>query len=143
VRHRIVLWDGDALWAYTPSAAGSVSYGTGCGTVVPELIADGRPFLGSRVFGFEVAHASAGALVGLCVSFGAANTPLPPGCTVLLQSPITVAFAVASASGLEHFPLQVPAVAALKGLTFFTQAGALSTTSGIALTQGIRSVLGD
>jgi hypothetical protein len=143
VRHRIVLWDGSGLWAYSPLTASTASYGSGCGAVTPELVADGRPFLGSRPFGFEIAHASAGGLAGLCGSMTAGSSPLPGGCTVLLQSPVTWGLAPVGANNIVQFSLQVPPVAAFKSLPFFTQGAVLTSTGAITLTQGIHCTVGD
>jgi hypothetical protein len=143
VQRRVLLWDGGQLWAFGARAAAVQTYGSGCGAVIPDLVAGGRPLLGSSSFGLEIAHASAGALVGLVGSLTAANTPLPGGCTALLQNPVTFGLALADGTGLARFGVAVPPVAAFHGLTFFNQAAVFDPISGLALTAGVHSTVGD
>ncbi|HLQ37292.1 MAG TPA: kelch repeat-containing protein [Planctomycetota bacterium] len=144
IGHRVLLWDGSALWAFTSTPAVAGTYGSGCGAAgVPALVAAGRPFLGNPVFGFEARNAAIGALGFLFLDLAIGNTQLPGGCTVLLQTPQYWVFTIAGQTGLAEFHTPMVANAALKGLNAFAQAATLDLFGQLALTNGVRMRLGD
>jgi hypothetical protein len=142
--HRVLSWDGSALWAFTATPANAASYGTGCGVpTTPVLAAAGRPFLGNSTFGCEVLAATPAAPSLLFADFAAASVPLGGNCTVLLQSPRLLGLQFADNAGVARFALSIPASAALAGLRLFAQAAELDPVTGLELSNGVRLALGD
>jgi hypothetical protein len=142
--HRVLGFDGSALWAFSTMQATAIAYGTGCGAFgIPELVSDGRPFVGNPVYGFETLGAPGGSPCLLFLDFAAASTPFPGGCTILLQNPRYFSLAFAGNTGSAGFALPVPANPSLQNLTLYIQVGLIDPLGGFGMTNGVHLHLGN
>lgn len=142
--HRVLLWDGSALWAFTAHAADSSAYGSGCGNpTTPLLLAAGRPYIGNALFACEALQLGQTNLALLFADFATDSTPIGGGCTVLLAAPQLLSLQFADNAGVARFPTPIPVNAALVGLQLYTQTAELDALTGIELSNGLRLSLGD
>jgi hypothetical protein len=146
-RQVVMFGTGNDTWLLHDHALpDTLDYGTGCGGPAgAPLLAGDEPYLGNAGFAMEVrgAPAAAPCLVGVGAAIQA--QPLGSGCTLLVQSPLGSAFAVANGAGVARLRPGVPASPALRGLMWFWQAAALDPAAplGVSLTQGRRIQVGD
>ena len=150
---RLVLTGGYYLqhcadtWVLGPAGPATVSaYGTGCASAVPAVLHSDLPFLGNAGCSLEIVGAAAQAPALLLGALGAANVPLPGGCTLLVQTPFVTALAATNALGVARFPLAVPPLTTLRGAGVSFQAvvhDAIGPLAGTSWTGGLRLVAGD
>jgi hypothetical protein len=143
MHHRIVTWDGSGLWAATAHAADATEFGTSCGSGLPHLAPAGRPFLGNVVFGFDVTQLQANDLVVLAGSLQQGNSPLPGGCSLLLQNPAVLGVVIAAANGTARFAVPIPDSYAFQGVTLYFQAGAADANFVLSTANALRVTFGD
>lgn len=129
-----------------PPLAGTSNVGAGCAgsTGVPLLRSDFVPYLGHAAFGVRLASlpAQAPAVLGLDFQFG--YQPLGGGCTLYLQNPACLLFAISDAGGVARVPLPVPKLAVFLGAHVFGQGAVLDPQGpfgGLAFTAGIDLLL--
>jgi hypothetical protein len=146
-RDAVIEYDSARLLTTSPVPAVRDDFGSPCGgsRTRTSLTAFGAPRLGETGFHLDV-RADA-ALRPALIGFGLAqaNVPLGNGCTLLLQQPLGSAFWFTDAAGFLHLPVALPQQIALRGASLVLQAAVLDPASpgGLALTQGLRLVLGD
>jgi len=134
-----------ATWVASPTVATVTSVGSGCGGLVPRLIALGDPVLGSSTFAADIQKTSANSPFLLGVGAGPAPTNLGSGCTLQLQTIDLAFFGLTSALGHAVVVLPVPDSPSLRGITAAIQAAVLrpSAPLGFALTNALSARIGD
>jgi hypothetical protein len=133
-------------WSYGPLLPASTSaFGAGCpGAAGTPVLASTAPVLGDPAFAMDLVG---GAPLAPCaIALATATRPLPlGGCTVHVDGTIASRLFVTSTGGFASLKFAVPPQPTFRGMQLFGQAVVLDAASpiGLALTNGLRVVLGD
>lgn len=124
------------------------AYGTGCAgqAGVPIADANGLPISGSSSFRLLVSQARPTSVALLFGSLDAASLPLlPSSCTLLLDAPISLGFALTTAAGTGSLPMPLPF--GFNGVSLYFQWVVIDATGAYAdfatFSNGLRTQLGN
>ncbi|MEM7200829.1 MAG: kelch repeat-containing protein [Planctomycetota bacterium] len=148
-RQQTVLAHRPATWIYgdAPLAA-ATPRGSGCAGAFgePRLAAYGLPSLGSSTFAFDVLGAPPGSVAALLLAAAPGTTPLPGGCTLLVDPAQMFALPpLQTGVGFVSVPLPIPSLSVLAGAQLAAQGVAVdpSTTLGVVMTGALDLRLGE
>jgi hypothetical protein len=150
-RQRVVLFSGDGLgdtWLYgNVVAAASQTIGSACaGTNGLPMIASGLPFLGNQAFILDLVSARASAPCLFLLATGTQALSLGGGCTLYLSGSFVPLVTATNTSGFASARLSIPLDPSLRGGAVYAQSfvlDPLGSFAGLALSAGLRLVLGD
>jgi alpha-tubulin suppressor-like RCC1 family protein len=124
------------------------AYGTGCAGAsgIPIAGANGLPISGSTTFRLTVSQARATSIALLFGAFDQAALPLlPSSCTLLLDDPISLGFAMTSSGGSGSLPMPLPF--GFGGVSLYFQWAVIDPTGAYgnfaAFSNGLRTQLGN
>jgi hypothetical protein len=125
-----------------PRATGQDS-GTPCGGsgAPPRLVGD-DPYFGNHEFALDTLDAPANAPCIFGLAFGGASVPLGAGCTVLIDTPFSLALASANAAGVARTPtIAIPVIPVLAGVQLHAQALVLDPQAPLGFSLTARRTL--
>jgi hypothetical protein len=145
LRNVTVGYGYDGVWVQSATLAATAGYGSDCGARSPRITTFGAPRIGRDRFRVEAELPDVfGQPLLVVVGFAAANTPLPGGCSTLVENPASW-FVTTNENGYGGITVAVPPDPVLRGTDLYWQAAGLdaSAPGGFRTSRGLRTTVGD
>jgi hypothetical protein len=146
-RGQLLDFRGRSMVGWPDLAPQQSDLGSACGRVdsLGSLTSFGPPRLGDLEWCLDVRACAPSSPSLLAIGFTAGSLPIGAGCTVVVPTPASLAFASTDQFGCVRYRLPLPIDPGLRGVVLVAQAATVDALAplGLALTQGMRLRLGD